>query len=248
MVIKQSLKRVILFLIPKSIKAQLGKAVYSEIKVFSAPEFINLSYSQEGEDLILGRIFEGRYTGFYIDVGAHHPMRFSNTYKFYLLGWRGINIDALPDSMKKFKQARPDDINIEVPISKDTSSKLTYYMFNEPALNTFDKSLADSRNNGKPYKITEERIMQTYTLAEILKMHMAHGQKIDFLSIDVEGLDVEVLESNDWELYRPAYIVTECFDTSLSEVRKADVNGILESKGYSLFAKTVNSLIYKNEV
>ena len=61
--------------------------------------FGSLCYSQEGEDMILGKIFSGQKHGFYVDVGAHHPLRFSNTYLFYLKGWRGINIDAMPGSM-----------------------------------------------------------------------------------------------------------------------------------------------------
>jgi len=65
------------------------------------------SYSQEGEDMILRRIFEDNETGFYVDVGAHHPARFSNTNYFYKRGWRGLNIDAMPGSMSKFKKYRP---------------------------------------------------------------------------------------------------------------------------------------------
>lgn len=105
-----------------------------------------LSFSQEGEDLVLKRVFEGQEQGFFVDVGAHHPQRFSNTYLFYLKGWRGINIDAMPDSMEPFEDLRPEDINIESAIS-DVPEVLTYYLFNEPAieylsqLNLSDKSI-----------------------------------------------------------------------------------------------------------
>src|SRR5829696_7661265 len=76
------------------------------------------SYSQEGEDLILERIFLEQKKGFYVDVGAHHPKRFSNTFLFYKLGWFGINIDAMPGSMSAFESARPRDINLEVAIAE----------------------------------------------------------------------------------------------------------------------------------
>ena len=72
----------------------------------------NLCYSQNGEDLILNRFLENKEKGFFIDVGAHHPIRFSNTYLFYKKGWSGINIDAMPGSMTKFNKIRPKDINI----------------------------------------------------------------------------------------------------------------------------------------
>lgn len=94
------------------------------------------SYSQEGEDIILRRFFGLNKKGFYVDVGAHHPKRFSNKYFFYKKGWKGINIDAIPWSMNVFKKVRPRDINIEVPISSK-KQKLKYYGFNESALNGF---------------------------------------------------------------------------------------------------------------
>ncbi len=72
-----------------------------------------LSYSQEGEDLILQRFFETKENGFYIDVGAHNPTRFSNTFIFYLKGWRGINIEPTPGSKTAFDSVRPKDLNIE---------------------------------------------------------------------------------------------------------------------------------------
>ena len=103
-------------------------------------------YSQEGEDILLRRIFEDQTTGFYVDIGAHHPKRFSNTCYFYELGWQGINIDALPGSMKVFKKFRPRDTNLEIAIS-EKEQNLTYYMFNEPALNGFSKSISERLQN-----------------------------------------------------------------------------------------------------
>lgn len=96
------------------------------------------SYSQEGEDLVLARIFEElRITkGFFVDIGAHHPARFSNTNYFYRRGWRGINVDALPGTKKLFQRKRPRDITIECGVGSQ-EGVLKYFVFNEPALNTF---------------------------------------------------------------------------------------------------------------
>ena len=93
------------------------------------------SWSQEGEDMVLRRIFEKK-NGFYVDVGAHHPIRFSNTYFFYRIGWSGINIDAMPGSMQAFKKSRVRDINLELGVSNHNAN-LDYYIFNDTALNTF---------------------------------------------------------------------------------------------------------------
>lgn len=96
--------------------------------------------------------------------GAHHPMRFSNTYLFYKKGWNGINIDAMPDSMKPFNKFRPRDINIEKPVS-GKKQVLTYYAFNESALNGFSKELSEERaSNENNYHIIFEKDIETLTL------------------------------------------------------------------------------------
>src|SRR3954469_4320493 len=78
-----------------------------------------IAFSQEGEDLLLARMFEHQSEGFYVDVGAHHPQRFSNTHLLHQRGWRGINIDATPGSMAAFRRARPHDVNLEIAIAAD---------------------------------------------------------------------------------------------------------------------------------
>jgi FkbM family methyltransferase len=167
------------------------------------------SWSQEGEDLILSRYFENKKTtGFFVDVGAHHPLRFSNTYKFYKRGWHGINIDAMPGSMDLFNSLRPRDINIEKAVS-DSKQILTYYGFNEPALNGFSKEITKHRDGQANNKIIFTKDIETSTLEEILDEYMPKEVAIDFMSIDVEGLDFSVLRSNDFVKYRPMVILIE---------------------------------------
>lgn len=86
-------------------------------------------YSQEGEDVILARMFEHQSSGFYVDIGAHHPRRFSNTRLLAEKGWRGINVDPLPGVMKLFRKDRPADINLEIAISQARGFS-PYFMFN----------------------------------------------------------------------------------------------------------------------
>jgi FkbM family methyltransferase len=224
-----------------------------EILFFSNPYYIypkniydyhNLSFSQEGEDLILKRMFEKQENGFYVDIGAHHPQRFSNTYYCYLKGWRGINIDAMPDSMKPFREIRPEDINIEAAIS-DSSEVLTFYIFNEPALNGFSKEISTSRDTISRYQITDTKQIRTKTLSEVLDEHLPQDTKIDFLSIDVEGLDYQVLLSNDWSKYRPKVILVEELFTVLESIPGESKTFVfLHELGYELFAKTVNTSFY----
>ena len=206
------------------------------------------SWSQEGEDLILSRYFENKKTtGFYVDVGAHHPLRFSNTYKFYKRGWHGINIDAMPGSMDLFNRLRPRDTNLEKAVS-DSKQVLTYYVFNEPALNGFSKDLSIFRDGLKDYKIIYKKDIETLTLEEILDQYMSKDQKIDFLSIDVEGLDFAVLKSNNWNKYAPELILIEICGSTLDELLNNEVTLCLRQFGYTIYAKCVNTIIFKNRV
>lgn len=205
---------------------------------------INLSFSQEGEDLILARIFGAQKSGLYVDIGAHHPTRFSNTFKFYLKGWRGINVDANPGSMKIFNDFRGDDINLELAISDQVTS-LIFYRFNEPALNTFSSEEATKKNGLGDYKIIEEVEISTVTLADVLNKNLKKGKEIDFLSIDVEGLDLNVIKSNDWSRFQPKVIVIEELNSDLSQISKGETYKYLLGKGYTLFARTFNSSFYK---
>jgi FkbM family methyltransferase len=204
------------------------------------------SYSQQGEDVILGYFFENQLEGFYVDVGAHHPKRFSNTYLFYKKGWRGMNIDAMPGSMALFDKLRPRDINLEIAVA-DHKQHLTFYVFDDPALSGFAEDLSKKREQEDHYRIVGREQIETHTLKEILDNYLPHGQTIDFLSVDVEGLDMLVLKSNDWERYRPKIVLVEAFESALEKIIDGELNAFLKSKGYYLFAKSVTTLIFTLE-
>ncbi|MEW5819897.1 MAG: FkbM family methyltransferase [Cyanobacteriota bacterium] len=208
--------------------------------------FINKSFSHEGEDLIINKIFSqysSNYKGFYIDIGAYHPMRYSNTYLLYKLGWNGINIDANPDSMKLFKKYRSRDINLECAISSKKETK-TYYMFNDPALNGFSKQLSQQRNCFLDYKIINQLEVETFPLYEILNKYLQPSQQIDLFNIDVEGLDFEVLKSNDWNKFKPKVIVIEILECDFLKVIHTDIYKFLIDLGYYPYSKTFSTMIF----
>ena len=200
-------------------------------------------YSQEGEDILLRRIFGDQTKGFYVDVGAHHPKRFSNTCYFYNRGWKGINIDALPGSMEVFQKFRPRDTNLEIAIS-EKEQNLTYYMFNEPALNGFSKSISEERQN-EQYQIEGTITVPSFPLSKILDTYLPSGQIIDFLSVDVEGLDLKVIASNDWNKYRPKIILVEILENSLNTIEDDPVYKYLIDQKYFFFSKLVHTCIFK---
>jgi len=194
--------------------------------------------------MILKRVYDGVSEGFYIDVGAHHPKRFSNTYFFYEIGWSGINIDATPGSMRLFEAERPRDVNIEAAIASE-QKEMTFFIFNEPALNSFDEELSRSRVTDQHFIVKEQKII-TKTLKGILAEHLPKDQKVNFLSIDVEGLDLDALKSNDWQLCRPEYILVECFGMGIREIQSSEVYTLLAQHDYDFFAKTVNTVFFKD--
>lgn len=226
-------------LIPKPIKTRLREFINNKLDGYATK-----SYSQEGEDMILRKLLEFEATGFYIDVGAHHPMRFSNTYYFYKKGWAGLNIDARPGIKQLFDSARPRDINIESGVSPE-KCKLTYFMFNEPALNTFDSKLANERVSNIFY-ITDKTEVDCLSLSELLDIYLPKNRSITFMSIDIEGYDLPVLKSNNWDKYRPLFIVVESYDSFIVDVIEGEIYKYLLCLGYKLFSKSYLSLIFKD--
>lgn len=233
---KRKVRNLIVKLLPKGVMAHINE------------QFRNggyLHFSQEGEDILLDRYFNYKKEGFYIDIGAHHPTRFSNTFLFYQRGWRGINIDAMPGSMKPFQELRPKDINIECPISNQ-EEELTFYIFNEPALNTFSKEEAEKKDGLRNYKVVDTPILKALPLAKVLQQNLPKSQAIDFMSIDVEGLDYQVLTSNDWSLYRPKIVLIEDLGKTLEGIEQSKVYKYLKELNYVLVSKTYNTLFFKD--
>jgi FkbM family methyltransferase len=208
----------------------------------------NSSFSQEAEDLVLFEIaqFKNSYNGFYLDVGAHHPFRFSNTAIYYQRGWRGINIDATPESMNEFRKMRPDDINIECAVSSDTRERM-FFVYNEPALNGIDCDRSEEFV-GTKFKLLRKIPVQTHTLASILQSHIQQLPKPNFLTVDVEGHDLEVLQSNDWNKFRFDWVLCEIQVGSISDLAYNPVYKYLSDIGYHLRAFTGRTGIFQASV
>lgn len=205
-----------------------------------------ISYSQEGEDLIIAKILEEKSSGFFVDIGAHHPMRFSNTYYFYLKGWRGINVDPLPGTKKLFDQERPEDINIEAGVS-EKEQKIKYFMFNDPALNTFSAEEAEKKDGANGvYRIIKTVDVNTCSLATILNNYLPANTAIDLLTIDAEGFDDVVLYSNDWDKYQPKIILIEELRSDGNMIiNNSKIYSFLKPLGYKLVSRTPNTSIYQ---
>lgn len=195
------------------------------------------SYSQFGEDVIAQHYFKSRNTksGFYVDVGAHSPKFFSNTYHFYKRGWRGINIEPTPGRVEMFRRMRPRDINLALAIS-DRDEELTFFTFKaEGLMNTADPRQAEIyatelRETPKPMKV------KARPLRDVLAEHLAPSSKIDLMSVDVEGFDAAVLRSNDWTAFRPELLLVECLASDIDEIQQSETAEILAGAAYRMYA------------
>jgi len=189
----------------------------------------NLSFAQFGEDLALLRYFDQRQ-GFYVDVGAHHPVRFSNTYLLYQRGWCGINVDANPDALELFRSGRPRDINVQAAVS-DVVQDVEFNLYEESALCRIavQNGPGAETNPRMPTPLRKIKLTTT-TLAQLLSDKLPPGQKVDFLNIDCEGHDLAVLASNDWNRFRPEVVAVEDWKAS-SQTR---MDEFLRQRGYEL--------------
>lgn len=224
----------------KKIALLLRLKIWAKFKINFYPSYYS-SHSQFGEDMVLRALFDNKKNGFYVDIGAHHPLYYSNTYHFYIKGWRGLNIDAAPGSMEIFDFLRGSDTNKEICIGPVAGEEVDFYIFDQPALNTFDPEMAESAK--KKSKLLSVSKLKTRTLAECLEDYVPKNKEIDFLSIDVEGLDEMILRSNNWEKFRPHYIVFESHDLSLENYQEHQLVKFLQGVGYAIVSKTGPSFI-----
>jgi len=192
------------------------------------------SYAQAGEDLFLARLFAGQAEGVYVDVGAYHPRRLSNTQLLYERGWRGLNVDATPGSMALFDALRPGDVNLELAIS-DVPGPVVLHSWGLHAENTAapDQARAAVEALGPPLETLE---LPTRTLTAVLDGSPFRDAAIDLLDVDVEGSDLGVLRSLDWTRYRPRVVLVEVFADDLDAVVASEIHRFLDACGYRRIA------------
>lgn len=175
----------------------------------SLNEFAISSWAQAGEDLALERIFADKNRGFYIDIGAHHPERFSVTKKLHQKGWAGINVDADKLLIEKFKIKRPNDINIWAVVG--SKPEYTFYEFSEKAISTTDIMRKNSLELAGR-KLTATKTVPGLSLKQIFDQ-VPNGQNIDFLNLDIEGAELEALVSGCFQeieyFKKPQWILVE---------------------------------------
>ncbi len=165
-----------------------------------------LSYAQNGEDVVLQRVFAGQASGFYVDVGACHAAVDSVTLHFYERGWRGVNIEPDRELHAALAAARPRDVNLCVAVGRGRA-RVPYYPTGTRGHGTLGQELASARSKGR----SSERVPQL-PLSDVIDCYGPDDTDVDFLKIDVEGWEAEVIASGDWERHRPRVLLIEAVD------------------------------------
>ena len=191
-----------------------------------------ISYSQFGEDMVLSQIFINKKKGCYVDVGCNRPIEGNNTFKLYLRGWNGINIDGNEKLISQYKKIRKRDINIHSLVSNSKEPK-TFYISDDDRVSTVSNQFKEWIKTDRKYD--SEIHVVPRTLTEILESNLGDNQ-IDFLNIDVEGHDLEVLKSLDINKYKPKIICIEDHLFNINEKHKSDIYLYLENHNYKLVA------------
>jgi FkbM family methyltransferase len=228
-----------------NLKKRIGALFKEKKSTRLEREYAQKSYSQQGEDITIMRLLENKPKGFFVDIGAFHPIKYSNTYTFYKKGWRGINIEPNPDARQDFLKYRAHDINLNIAIG-NSSERLSYYKFNVPAVNSFSLEHVDKWKQVPDFYVKEVLDIQTQRLQDVLKEHLPDHQIIDFMSIDVENFDLEVLKSNDWDLYRPFLLLVEEDILQLDSFTESPIVTYLQTKNYALISVCNGTLFFRD--
>lgn len=183
------------------------------------------------EDMIAANFID-KEIGFYVDIGAYHPKRFSNTFYFYKKGWRGINVDGAAEAIRLLKKHRKKDISIQALMGKD-AEPVTFYEFAQRELNTTVKeSLPDIKKYHDQTPVNR-RTVNCLSLETLLDQYLPENTTIDLLNIDAEGADETILRSNNWEKYKPKLIIVEKH-ASVEDCMNSTLYSLLSENNYTL--------------
>lgn len=202
------------------------------------------SYSSFGEDRLILKFLAKQAAGFYVDVGAHAPIDYSNTYALYQRGWRGLAIDPDPQAIAAFREKRPGDIALQCAIGT-SPGEVTLHLFSDRSMNTVDETLYQrTLQNPRKRHLGDIKVMRR-PLAAMLAEHVPAGAAVDFMNVDCEGVDLDVLRSNDWARFHPRLLAVEDLDLDLERVTESHIFRFLRPLGYRLVSHLHYTSIYR---
>jgi FkbM family methyltransferase len=203
----------------------------------------NICYSQFGEDQVIDHFFRHVCPvddGFYVDAGCHHTENYSNTRMLYDKGWRGVCVDADSRLASMYEMRRPRDTFVPVGLGPETATA-TFFEFENPAANTFDPAARDAYL-AKGWRMVRSQELPIRPLGQIVAERAP--DRVDFLNVDVEGLDAVVLRSFDFERYRPMLVCVETNCRDLARLASTEIATFLTERGYYAYSHCVISTLF----
>jgi FkbM family methyltransferase len=204
------------------------------------------SFSQAGEDMVIDFLLQtiGKPVPTYLELGVYDPRNGNNTYKFYIRGAKGVLVEADGSLIENIKDQRPNDKVLHLGVGLDEKTEAIFYVFDEPSISTFDKEEALSRQSQGLYKIVREDKVPMKPINRILGEDCAGLP--DILSIDIEGLDYDVLKSWDAEKFPIPIVITETCTYSQNHIKGKDerILPMMVGKGYFMYADTYINTIF----
>ena len=234
-------------LIPKKIKRKFKDSRFNFHRVVLHQLVLRIlhksSYSHSKEDEILQTLLTSP-TGFYIDVGSGRPISGSNTFVFYRKGWRGICIDPISLNIRLFNLFRPKDKILQALVGL-ASKPVDFWEFDPYEYSTANKAVAERVMENADFRLLKTSKLITVSLSSLISLVPRNVSTL--LSIDVEGHEMEVLESNDWELFRPTVICVEEWQSTFDSLGESEIQLYLSIRGYKKVAYIGVSSIYLNQ-
>lgn len=187
-----------------------------------------LSYSQHGEDIDILSLFPRDFRGRYLDIGASHPIRISNTYLLYRHGWRGVAIEPLPTFRLQWKLFRPEDVFVNVAIGCE-SGTATFYELWPSVLSTMCEKIAHEQIRSGKARLIGTRAIRVVTPTQLIE-EICDGAETDFLSMDIEGSDALALACFPFQKWRPKVVCVEVGDCTarLAIERQLETNDFMK--------------------
>ena len=219
-------------------KTNIFKFFYFYFQFLKAKFKPRVAYSHWGVDLIITKLLNSKNKGIYIDVGCHHPFLNNHSYLLYKSGWEGINIDIDYNSIDMFNFFRKRDVNIQTAVTDHKGEVDLFFYHNRAAKNTISKEFGSDAK--------EQKKINSDTLNNIIENSKFKNSKIDFLSIDVEGNEMNVLNGFNLKKYKPKLILLEFIIPNKKEFYEKDINEITNSEVYKFLIKNDYKLINWN--
>lgn len=206
--------------------------------------FLNrFNYSQWGEDLVITNFFKNKDNGIYLDIGCFHPFMYSNTCLLHKSGWKGINVDINQTSIDLFNIARPNDTNLCTTIDENKKEFEMYYDDAFSPVNTLDKNFYKVLKN-EFFKEKKILVVKSKTIQEIIEVSRLK-EEVDYINIDVEGFDYEILKQIDLKKLKVKLISIETHNVDLSASKNFNlISNFLNKYNFSMYKRIGPTTLY----